>query len=215
MGVAIYCRVSTDAQELGQQIESCKRFAEFKKLEVGEVFAEIGSGKTFRRPKLQEMLGKLRQGLFQGVVAFRFDRLGRNSREVCLFFDEFEGRGVQIYSVHENLDTTTPIGRAMREILVTLAQLERENISEATRHRLAALKAVGKKLGRRERELDVAKAAELRAGGASWSKIAQAVHAPASTIRLRLQQKGGEKPAVIAKGQPIPATDAVSCKPLV
>lgn len=202
MVVAIYCRVSTDAQELSQQIDSCKRFCDFKGLEVGEVFAEIGSGKSFSRPKLQELLGKLRQSMFNGVVAFRFDRLGRNSREVCLFFDEFEARGVQIYSVHENLDTSTPIGRAMREILVTLAQLERENISEATKHRLQALKALGKKLGRQTREFDVDKAVELRKAGKSWAWIAQVVRVPASTVRLRLknlQQSVGVKPIQVVE----------------
>ena len=53
-----------------------------------------------------------------------------------------------IFSLNENLDTTTAIGRAVRDIIVRLAQLERESISEATKHRLNALRNMGKKLGR-------------------------------------------------------------------
>lgn len=212
MGVAVYCRVSTDKQELDQQVAACHRFAELKGLTIGETFAEIGSGKSFARPEFQRMLAALRASQFDGVVAFRFDRLGRNSREVVLLFDELEGRGVQIYSVHENLDTSTAIGRAMREILMVLAQLEREQIAEATKQRLGALKALGKRLGRKPRAFDVDLARRLRAEGRSWAKIAMACRAPASTIRLRLQEKGGAEPVAKLEAEPNSATVGDSCK---
>ena len=147
MKVAIYCRVSTDNQELEQQIESCIKFCEYKNFEY-ELFSEIGSGKNFKREKFLEMLERLRRLEFQGIVVFRFDRLGRNAREVVTLFEEFEGKGIQVFSLNENLDTSTPIGKAMRHIIMVLAQLERENISEATKQRLQALKNMGKKLGR-------------------------------------------------------------------
>lgn len=147
MKVAIYCRVSTDEQELEQQIESCKKFCDYKNFEY-EVFDEIGSGKNFKRVKFLNMLERLRKLEFGGIVVFRFDRLGRNAREVVTLFEEFESKGIQVFSLNENLDTSTPIGKAMRHIIMVLAQLERENISEATRQRLQALKNMGKKLGR-------------------------------------------------------------------
>lgn len=147
MKVAIYCRVSTDKQELEQQLKSCRDFCQYKEFEYSE-FAEIGSGKDFRRIKFLDMLERVRRREFQGIVVFRFDRLGRNAREVITLFEEFETKGIQIFSLNENLDTSTPIGRAMRDIIIRLAQLERENISEATKQRLQALKNLGKKLGR-------------------------------------------------------------------
>jgi len=85
---------------------------------------------------------------YSGVVTFRFDRLGRNAVEAVRFFEEMENKGISIFSLNENLDTSTAIGRAVRDIIVRLAQLERESIAEATRHRLQALKALGKTLGR-------------------------------------------------------------------
>lgn len=147
MRVAIYCRVSTDQQELQQQIESCKKFCDYKQYEY-VLFSDIGSGKNMQRPQFLDMLNRIRQREFEGVVVFRFDRLGRNAREVVTLFEEFESKGIQVFSLNENIDTTSPSGRAVRDIIVRLAQLERENISEATRQRLQALKNLGKKLGR-------------------------------------------------------------------
>lgn len=147
MNVAIYCRVSTGQQELEQQIESCIKFCNYKGFEY-DIYSDVGSGKNMDRKNFQVMLGKLRKGEYEGIVLFRFDRIGRNSREVVTLFYELESKGIQIFSINENLDTTSPIGRAMREIIITLAQLERENISEATKQRLTALKNLGKKLGR-------------------------------------------------------------------
>ena len=85
---------------------------------------------------------------YGGVVTFRFDRLGRKAVEAVRFFEEMENKGILIFSLNENLDTSTAIGRAVRDIIVRLAQLERESIAEATKQRLNALKNMGKKLGR-------------------------------------------------------------------
>ena len=149
MKTAIYCRVSTDKQELTQQIDSCRKFCEYKGFEIGKVYTDIGSGKDyFSRPGYNTMLKDLRAMKYQGVVTFRFDRLGRNAIEAVRFFEEMENKGISIFSLNENLDTTTAIGRAVRDIIVRLAQLERESIAEATKQRLTALKNMGKKLGR-------------------------------------------------------------------
>jgi len=149
MKIVIYNRVSTDKQELKQQIEACKKFCEFKGFEIKDIYSDIGSGKDFfKRPNFFEMLNKLRQYEYQGIVVFRFDRLGRNTIECIKFFEEMENKGIKVFSINENIDTSTAIGRAMRDFIIRLAQLERESISEATKQRLQALKNQGKKLGR-------------------------------------------------------------------
>ncbi len=145
--VAIYCRVSTDQQELAQQVEACKRFCEYKQFD-SVLFQDIGSGKNMKRPEFLDMLNRMRRMEFQGIVVFRFDRLGRNAREVVTLFEEFETRGIQLFSLNENIDTTNPAGRMVRDMIIRLAQLERENISAATKQRLQALKNLGKRLGR-------------------------------------------------------------------
>lgn len=216
MNVAIYCRVSTTRQELDQQIEVCRRYCEFKRFENPTVFAEVGTGKNFNRPALQELIKLTREGRFNAIVAFRFDRLGRNAREIVLLFDEFESKGVAIYSVHENLDTTTPIGRAMREILIILAQLERENIAEATRQRLQALKNLGKTLGRPANEIDLKAAQAMRATGLSWAFISRSLGYPASTIRSQLKalrKREADKTPQNQEGTQPPANIDESHKP--
>jgi len=149
MKVGVYCRVSTDTQDLIQQIQSCRKFCDYKGFEVGKIYCDVGSGKDyFKRTNYNKMLEDLRSMKYSGVVTFRFDRLGRNAVEAVRFFEEMENKGISIFSLNENLDTSTAIGRAVRDIIVRLAQLERESIAEATRHRLQALKALGKTLGR-------------------------------------------------------------------
>lgn len=173
MKVAIYCRVSTNQQELDQQIDSCVKFCNYKGFEY-QIFKDIGSGKDMQRKAFQEMITKIRAREFLGVVVFRFDRIGRNAREVVTLFEEFENKGVQVFSLNENIDTTTPSGRAVRDIIIRLAQLERENIAEATRQRLQALKNLGKKLG--------------RPAGSKDSKVRRK-----SGYLLRYANKGGSK----------------------
>jgi len=158
MGVAIYARVSTDEQTVEQQILACRKYCEFKGLEVDIVVEESASGKdVIKRPKFRELWDKLRGMEYEGIVVFKIDRLGRNVRDMVIFFDEMQNRGIQIHSITESLDNSTPIGRAMINILLTMAQLERENISLATKQRLQALKNMGKTLGRPHGSKDVKK----------------------------------------------------------
>ena len=145
----IYSRVSTDEQTVDQQIFACKKYCEFKGIDLKEVVSESASGKDIiKRPKFRELWDKLRIREFDSIIVFKIDRLGRNVRDMVMFFDEMETRGVQIHSVSESLDNSTPIGRAMVNMMLTMAQLERENISLATKQRLKALKNMGKSLGR-------------------------------------------------------------------
>lgn len=146
MKAAIYCRVSTDKQELEQQINSCVKYCEMKGWEYG-LFTEQKSS-TKERPVLREALRQCIDRHFNVLVVFRFDRAWRSSRQFIMDFDSLANNGVYVISVMEGLDPTTPMGKAMMTILVALAELERVNISIATRQRLQALKNMGKQLGR-------------------------------------------------------------------
>lgn len=174
MRVAIYCRVSTDNQELTQQEAACRRFCDYREYKVAEVYQEIVSGAKSKRPEYQRLVANLRTLTYQGVVVFRLDRLGRNARELALLVDELENKGIKVLSVHENFDTSTALGRAMRELIYIFAQLEREQIGEATKQRLAALKAQGKKLGRKPASAaQIRRVRQLRANGLSLREIAR------------------------------------------
>ena len=147
MKIAIYIRVSTQGQSLEQQVNSCQKYCEIKRWSDVEVFEEVKSA-TKERPVLKELLKRARNGEFDILLVFRLDRAWRSSRQFIMDFDSLQARGVQVISVMEGLDPTTPIGKAMMTILVALAELERTNISLATKQRLEALRNLGKPLGR-------------------------------------------------------------------
>lgn len=147
MKVAIYVRVSTESQDFNQQIDACTKFCEIKGWNDYEIFKEVESTRK-ERPVLVHCLRELRNNNYNTLVVFRLDRAWRSSRQFIMDFDNLCNRGINVISVMEGLDPTTPLGKAMMTILVTLAELERENISLATKQRLEALKNMGKKLGR-------------------------------------------------------------------
>jgi len=122
-------------------------YCKLKQLDDYIIFREIESTKK-QRPILQELLKRAKAGEFKYLVVFRLDRAWRSSRQFIMDFDMLQNRGVYIASVMEGLDPTTPLGKAMMTILVALAELERENISQATKERLQSLKNLGKTLGR-------------------------------------------------------------------
>ena len=194
--VAIYARISTDGQTIEQQIDSCKKYCELKGLEVAETISETGSGKDILgRPKFQELWNRLRTHGFDGVVVFRIDRLGRNVRDMVMFFDEMQSEGIQVHSVNENLDIDTPIGKAVINILITMAQLEREQISFATKQRLQALKKMGKTLGRPKGSKD--KHQRRKSGyHRRWDKKSEVKK---QSLRMKQINKGGVKNPVLPK----------------
>ncbi len=193
MKVCVYARVSRNSQELNQQIAACRRFCEYKGFEIAAIFSEKLSGAKVKRPEYLKMVSGLRAFKYDGVVVFRLDRLGRNSRELALLIDELEAKGVKVLSVNESFDTGTALGRAMRELIYIFAQLEREQISEATAQRLAALKAAGKRLGRKPASrAQVRRVLELRKQGLSVRAIARQSRLSKSTIASLVQLKGAE-----------------------
>jgi len=163
MKVAIYCRASTTKQELDQQMDACIKFCEIKGWKEYEVFKEIKSSRK-ERPIFIQLLRDLRDGNYNTLVVFRLDRAWRNSRQFIMDFDSLSCCGVNVISVMEGLDPTIPIGKAMMTILVALAELERENISLATKQRLQALKNMGKKLGRPKGSKDNPKKKRKKSG---------------------------------------------------
>ncbi len=191
MKCCIYARVSSDSQELDQQVAACRRYCDYKAFEVAAVYSEKLSGANGKRPQYLQMISELRAFKYDGVVVFRLDRLGRNARELALLIDELEGKGIKVISVNESFDTSTALGRAMRELVYVFAQLEREQIGEATRQRLAAVKAQGKKLGRRPAsKAQIDRVLELRSQGASLRQIARGSQLSLGTVFTIVQQKG-------------------------
>ena len=161
--VAIYCRVSTEDQSFEQQIDTGIKFCEIKGWNDYEIFKEVET--TRKELKVfKTVLSRARNNEFKIILLFRLDRAWRSSRQFIMDFDNLQAVDVSVISIMEGLDPTTPIGKAMMTILVALAELERANISQATKQRLQALKNMGKTLGRPKGSKDDPKKKRRKSG---------------------------------------------------
>ena len=131
----IYVRVSTEQQEmegysLDEQERLCRCAIESKEWEYVRTYTDAGfSGKTVDRPALQEMLKDVKAGLMDAVMIYKLDRLSRSQKDTLTIIEDYLlPQRVDIVSLKETLDTTTPWGRAMIGILASFNQLDRETI---------------------------------------------------------------------------------------
>ena len=137
-----YARVSTDDQTPALQL------AALKKAGCKTVFKDDGmSGATTKRPALLRCLKKLEHG--DTLTVWKLDRLGRSLRDLITMLDDLKQRGIKFRSLTEHIDTDTPTGRAMWQMIGLLAELERSLISERTRAGVKDAQARGVKFGRK------------------------------------------------------------------
>src|SRR6202166_2540976 len=137
-----YARVSTDDQSTGLQLEALNRAS------CKTIFKDEGlSGATSKRPALARCLKKLEYG--DTLIVWKLDRLGRSLRDLITMLDDLRARGVKFHSLTEAIDTATPTGRAMWQMIGVLAELERSLISERIRAGVKAAQRRGVKFGRK------------------------------------------------------------------
>lgn len=135
-----YIRVSRDKQLTDLQVDAMRKEG------CERTFTDKMSGKRFDRPEFLKMLEQSREG--DVIVVWRLDRLGRSIKQLIETVEALEKRGIQLKSLKENIDTTTPSGKLMFHMLAALAEFERDIISERTIAGLEAARARGKKGGR-------------------------------------------------------------------
>src|SRR5450759_947862 len=137
-----YARVSTEDQTPALQLAALKRAG------CKTVFKDAGlSGATIKRPALTRCLKILQHG--DTLIVWKLDRLGRSLRDLITMLDDLRSRGVKFRSLTEAIDTDTPTGRAMWQMIGVLAELERSLISERTRAGVKAAQRRGVKFGRK------------------------------------------------------------------
>ena len=149
-----YCRVSTEEQaqegvSLDAQRAKIEQYASLYSLELVDVLADPGlSGKSLDRPGLQKALSMLRKKQVDGILVAKLDRLTRRVFDLAALLEEFFKNGkAHLLSVNEQIDTRTAAGRLMLHILASVAEWERETISERVKDALNHLRDNGVKLG--------------------------------------------------------------------
>ena len=128
---AIYARQSVDRADsisIESQIEFCRyelRGADCR------IYTDRGySGKNTQRPAFAEMMRDIEQGLITRVIVYKLDRISRSILDFSNMMERFGRRGVEFVSTTEKFDTSSPMGRAMLNICIVFAQLERETIQK-------------------------------------------------------------------------------------
>jgi DNA invertase Pin-like site-specific DNA recombinase len=155
MRVIGYVRVSTQEQadggvSLAAQEAKVRAYAALHDLELVDVIIDAGqSAKTLNRPGLQRALAMLKGRKADGVVVAKLDRLSRNVGDWNDLIDGYFGEkaGKSLMSVADSIDTRTAAGRLVLNVLMSVAQWEREAIGERTRDALAHKKAKGERTG--------------------------------------------------------------------
>lgn len=173
-----YARVSTYDQLLDAQTDALMAAG------VKRIFADKISGSTRKRPQLDQLLDQLRPG--DVIIVTKYDRLARSLRDLLDIVEIIKKRGGGFRSLAEDIDTTTPAGRLVFHVFASIAQFERERISERTKEGLEAAKKRGR-VGGRPPALSTAQRAEVRRmrddEGRRLSEIAQLFKVSVKTVR--------------------------------
>jgi DNA invertase Pin-like site-specific DNA recombinase len=194
MRVVIYARVSTtDKQDPEMQVREMSEYAERRGWKNPTVMIDrVSSGKV--RPELETLKALCRRGKVDTVVVYRFDRFARSAKELLEALEEFRTLGIDFISLHENIDTTTPVGKLVFTFLAGVAEFEKSLILERVMSGLATAKANGVRLGRPPRSDEVLERIRaLRRSGHSWRHIAGVTGLPVTTVRRAMLL--GHKPA--------------------
>ncbi|WP_424991303.1 recombinase family protein [Fluviibacterium sp. S390] len=135
-----YARVSTDDQNLDAQLDALEASG------AERIFSDKITGSARTRPQLDLMIDQLRDG--DVVTVTKYDRLARSLKDLLDIVEAIRDRGAGFRSLAEDIDTTTPAGRLVFHVFASIAQFERERISERTKEGLAAARKRGRVGGR-------------------------------------------------------------------
>jgi DNA invertase Pin-like site-specific DNA recombinase len=196
MRAALYLRVSTFDQTTENQERELRAAAERLGHEIVEIYSDNGisgfKGRD-RRPEFDRLCRDAVRRRFDIIMAWSIDRLGRSLQDLVAFLNEIHAVRVELYLHKQGLDTSTPAGRAMFQMLGVFAEFERNVIRERviagmTRARETGTKS-GKAIGRPS--LDPRTQAAIRAAyqadGASLRSVAKMFRCSAETVRRYLR----------------------------
>ena len=181
-----YVRVSTEDQNEQRQIEALKPY------EIERWFIEKISGKDTERPNLREMLSFVREG--DVIVITDYSRMARSTADLLRIVELLSKKKVELISLKEKLDTSTPQGKFMLTVFGALAELERETILERQREGIAIAKQAGKYKGRKQKTYDEKLLNEVLTGitgkTMTVTKAAKQLNVTRATVYNLLKRKG-------------------------
>jgi len=205
MKTAIYLRVSTDKQELENQLQPLLGFASKKGFEVYKVYKDIATGKSSNREEFNTMISDAHQRKFNAILVWALDRLSREGMvKTVHLLEHLSNIGVNVISYTEPyLDTSNELARnILLAVVSTLAKAEREKIPERTKAGLERLRKKGKKLGRPPiPETIKERIVKLRNEKLSLREIGETLgvsHTLVSKVLNGVNKRGGKNPKIFS-----------------
>ena len=211
---AIYARVSTrnGHQDPETQLLALRQVAERAGWQIAGKYVDHGiSGAKGRdkRPEFDRLLKDATRRQFDIVMAWSVDRLGRSLQDLVAFLGDLHAQGVDLYLHIQGIDTTTPGGKALFQMMGVFAEFERAIIQERVCAGLAKARAQGKRLGRPKVPSSVERSIQAaRAAGKGQLAIARELRVGVGTVRRVLgltrrhegvgSNRGQEPPTVSA-----------------
>ena len=165
MAIIGYARVSSTGQSLAIQREKLQQ--------CDKLFEEKLSGTTGKRPRLQACLEYVREG--DTLIITKLDRLARSTLDLCQIAAQLESKGVHLQVIDQNIDTSTPTGRLLFNMLGAIAQFETEIRAERQREGILKAQERGVQFGA-QRKLTQAQIIELRAKRAEGVLIRELIN---------------------------------------
>lgn len=146
--IAIYCRksiYSDKSDSVKNQEQMCLDFIKlrFPNAETITYTDEGFTGANTTRPNLNRLIADIRAEKVNSLVVYQLDRLSRSVRDFAEIYDLLEKHKVSFLSVKENLDTSSPMGKAMMYITTVFAQMERETIAQRVTDNMQGLAKQG------------------------------------------------------------------------
>ena len=146
---ALYLRISTPDQRPDLQVHELRAYASRMKMTVvGEYLDVAVSGRKEGRPQLTVLMAEARARRFDCVLVWKFDRFARSTSHLLRALEEFDHLGIRFISVRDQIDTGSPMGKAMFTLIGAMAELESSLTSERVTAGMKAARARGKCLGR-------------------------------------------------------------------
>jgi DNA invertase Pin-like site-specific DNA recombinase len=202
MRAAIYVRVSSPNKTAGvfdqdpsMQVEPLKALVAQRGWELTKIYADRASGAKESRPALDELMRDARRGRFEAVLVWRFDRFARSLRQLVEALDEFGALGIAFVSHQEALDSSTPSGRLMFQMIGAMAEFERgiirERVIAGVEHAKQHGTRSGNAIGRPKAIFPRGEVARLVAGGLSLRAAAKKLGIGYGTARKDLSENPG------------------------
>ena len=189
--VVIYARVSTNEQNCDRQVAELEQVVKNNNWELVDTYVDNGySRTTTTRPELDRMMKDAFVRKFEMVITLELSRLGSSLKHMIEIVDKFKEKKIQLFIVNQQIDTSSATGYMFFSIMTSIANYERELISERVKSGLENARRKGIVLGRKtnltpEVEEQII---QLKSEGVGYNTLAKRLSVSVKTIRKVLSQ---------------------------